>query len=173
MKIELANPWVSIAALMVGPFYVAAIFAKPRLLLWYRSQEKVRPIEFFIFCVKELRAYPIFLFVSFLVSLALVVGLHNCFVGVIVADNDFSLLYPWPRSDLHFKWNEITKCEISNKKVGIWGKKKYRLNIDAGNSTYNSLWDADNIMLIKVQYLIKTKTLKGISHELSALPPPN
>lgn len=72
----------------------------------------------------------------------MVAGLHRSFWGINGTDTTLRLMYPWPRSDVHMKWENVSDVDVETRRFGIRGKYDFRLRVESGTSVYTSLWIA-------------------------------
>ena len=154
--ISLADPWLHIVAIMAVPVYGLFLWSKQRLKkLAGELKTRGGPLTF-AFYLWQLRWQFIAGMVALAVALSLVVGTHRLFVSIKADEGGLILDYPWPRSDVDLRWEEITESAVDTKQFGVSGVTRFCLRVEAKGLVFYSPWSATAKEVRQARELIRT-----------------
>ena len=138
MTVSLANSWTHIGILMLCSAYPLFLISKGGFRRCRHEIHKRGFTAALPFCFWQFRWHPIFIVFAFGASLALVVGTHRLFDRIETGDAGLTLDYPWPRSDVHLNWEDVTASKVEVHRFRR--RTMFRLSVKAGSSVYVSPW---------------------------------
>src|SRR5262245_35579541 len=136
MSVAISNPWWHIGAGMLLPLYVLFLLGKRRLKTCsseLNNQESAGTCWFYF---RSLRWHLVAAVVALGIVVALVVGSHRLFVGVETGETEIVLDYPWPRSDVRLRLQDISEADVECSQFGIWGRSMFRLRVRSPSAEY-------------------------------------
>jgi hypothetical protein len=139
MTVSFANPWLHAGAIMLVPAYVLFLLARRKLKKCGNEIQSRNLAAALRFCFLQLRWHVLSAALAFAISVALVVGINRLFVGIEAGDTRLTLDYPWPRSNVHLNWEDITQANVETQQFRF--RYMFRLRVEAGSKVYWSPWN--------------------------------
>jgi hypothetical protein len=160
MTVSLANPWWHVGAFMLLPTYLLFFLSRERLRKCSEEIQNRGFLPALPLSLWQLRWYLAVGLLAFGISVALVVGTRQLFIGVGTEDKRLTLEYPWPRSDVHLNWGDVSKANMETRQFGAWGRHMFRLQVIAGSSVYSSPWSGGDADVRRAQDVIRAHLAK-------------